>query len=94
MRFRYKAKIINSVAGLLLAAISLITTQVWAGLHFTDEEIAIWRARKDSGPYKGRVECNSQQCNGLAQQSYRQMGRTHANIVLRRYPWSAITHCR
>lgn len=52
MRFRYKTRIISSVAGLLLAASSLITTQGWAGPHFTDEEIAIWRIRKDSGPYK------------------------------------------
>jgi hypothetical protein len=52
MRFRFNARAIGYLVGLPLVLISLIATQVWAGLHFTDEEIAIWRVRKDSGPYK------------------------------------------
>jgi hypothetical protein len=36
----------------LLSVFIGTTAQPWAGLHFTDAEIAIWRSRKDNGPYK------------------------------------------
>lgn len=50
MRREYKA---IASACTMLVIISTITSHAWAaGLHFTKEEVAIWRTRKDHGPYK------------------------------------------
>ena len=50
MRRGHKAIVI---ACTVLVLISMTTSHAWAaGLHFTKAEVAIWRARKDKGPYK------------------------------------------
>lgn len=50
MRREYKAM---AIVCTMLIILSVVTSHAWAaGLHFTDQEIAIWRARKDNGPYK------------------------------------------
>ena len=51
MGLRLKVQL-TTYAVVSFTVLCLVTTPAWAGLHFSDEEIAIWRVRKDSGPYK------------------------------------------